>query len=238
MASSHQSLQRAIAILKVFSEAEPTFSVAEISRRLDIHKSTVSRILATLLEDGMVWHNPRTNRYSLGMTLVEMAGVALGQIDLRGVAMPHIDVLAGETCETVSLFVRRGDEALTIAHVASSQPIRHIAWIGRRVPLQSTAAGRLLVAIGERTVQDDPSRLSDVTRRILEQGYEVERDEFEIGTAVIATPIHAPATQTIAALSVSGPSDRISEESLVPLMLRAARAIEMDLGVHTPASAS
>jgi len=114
MTSTHQSLQRAAAILREFSEVEPALTVTDISHRLDLHKSTVSRILATLLEEGMVWHNASTGRYSLGMALVEMAGVALGQIDVRAAAMPHVERLAAATNETITVAVRRGREAITV----------------------------------------------------------------------------------------------------------------------------
>ena len=226
MASSHQSLHRAVAILQSFSEAEPTLSVAEISDRLSLHKSTVSRILGALLEDGLVWHNAETGRYSLGMAVLEMAGVALGQIDVRGAAMPHMDRLAMTTRETVSLLVRRGAEALTVAHVSSPEPVHHVAWIGRRVPLGTTAPGRVLSVA---PVID----LTDLVAGGDGRPVAYERDEFEIGTSAVAVAILGPADDPVAALSVSGPSERLDERKITADVIATAGSIETDLGLRS-----
>ncbi|MDH3499923.1 MAG: IclR family transcriptional regulator, partial [Acidimicrobiia bacterium] len=152
--STHQSIERAIAILGVFTEHEPEIGVGEIARRLDLHKSTVSRILTTLLDESIVWHHPETGKYSLGMGLVELAGVALGQIDVRAAAMPHMEELGAALNETVTVSVLRGSEAVTVAHLPANQSIRHVAWIGRRIPLRATASGKVFLAAYHATGQD------------------------------------------------------------------------------------
>ncbi len=81
-----QSIQRATAILRSFTEREPELSVSVLSQRLELHKSTVSRILATLQTEGLVGKNPETGKYSLGLGLISLAGVALGRLSVRGVA--------------------------------------------------------------------------------------------------------------------------------------------------------
>lgn len=218
--STHRSLQRAIAILREFSEPEPALTVSEISRRLGLHKSTVSRILGTLLEEGMVWHSADSGRYSLGMALVGMAGVALGQIDVRAAAIPHIEQLAAATNETISVAVRRDRAAVIVAHLPSTHSVRHVLWIGRRLPLRTTASGKALLA---------------ATRR----GYAEESDEFEIGTAAIAAPILDHTGATVGALSISGPSARFDTEArsaTARLLIETAEAVASDLGKRRPAT--
>ncbi len=248
--STHQSLQRAIAILREFSEQEPALTVGEISLRVDLHKSTVSRILATLLEDGVVWHNAETGRYSLGMALVEMAGVALGQIDVRAAAMPHMEGLASETNETISVAVRRDRETVTVAHLPSTHSIRHVLWIGRRLPLRTTAAGKALLASMQASGEDWQNLVS-VPREdrpaeweatlatdfaaIAKRGYAEESDEFEIGMAAIAAPILDRSGTAVAALSISGPSSRFDPAyrlRAAPLVVGAADAVATDLGLR------
>ncbi len=244
-----------MAILREFSEMEPALTVSEISWRLDLHKSTVSRILAALLADGMVWHNPETGRYSLGMGVVEMAGVALGQIDVRAAAMPHIEALAAATDETVSVLVPRGREAMTVAYRSSSQPIRHVVWIGRRVPLHTTASGKTMLAAMHAAgddwrgliavpAADRPAtweaRLAADLTAVWDAGYAEEIDEFEVGTSAIAVPIVDGAGRAIAALTVSGPTDRLDaarRESVRPELTTAANSIAGDLGARRPAVA-
>ncbi len=250
MASTHTSLQRAVAILREFSEEEPSLTVSEISQRLDIHKSTVSRILAALREEGLVWHNATTGRYSLGMALVEMAGVALGQIDVRAAAMPHMERLADQTQETVSVTVRRGSDAVTVAHLPSRHPVRHVVWIGRRLPLARTAAGRTLLAAmhaagedwrglvaGDHAIRpaEWEAAFSAELEAVIAAGYADECDQFETGTAAIAAPVIDPSGATAAALVVSGPSARFDGPSravTAPLVIRTAEAIAAELGMR------
>ena len=254
MTSTHQSLQRAIELLREFSELEPALTVGEISRRVGLHKSTVSRILSTLLDEGMVWHNAETGRYSLGMALVEMAGVALGQIDVRAAAMPHIERLGAETNETITVAVRRGREAITVAHLPSTQSIRHVVWIGRRFPLRTTAAGKvLLAAMGsrgedwralvavaeERQPAEWETTLAVDLVAIAERGYADESDEFEIGMAAIAAPVLDHSGVAVAALSISGPSARFgfeARDAAAPWLIEAATEVATDLGMRRPAS--
>lgn len=250
MASTHQSLQRAVAILREFSEAEPALTVSEISARLDLHKSTVSRLLGALRDEGLVWHNPATGRYSLGMGLVEMAGVALGQIDVRAAALPHMERLAEETTETVSVAVRRGRDAVTVAYVPSRHPLRHVVWIGRRLPLAKTAAGTTLLAamhaagddwraLAAIESQDNPAEWErdfvTTLERVLRAGYADESDQYEPGIAAMAAPVFDPSGNTTAALTVSGPSARFDapvRAATGPLLIQTADAIAADLGVR------
>lgn len=251
--TTHLSLQRAIAILRVFTEAEPELTVTEISRRLDIHKSTVSRILATLLDQGMVWHNPSTGRYSLGMTLVELAGIALGQIDVRAAALPHLESLEERVGETVSVKIQRGGEAVTVAYVATHKPVRHVVWIGRRTPLRTTASGKVFLASLHATGREwvslagadifgpeldgwQESIAAELTR-ITEQGFASEVDEYEEGTSAIAAPILDATGIAVGAVSVGGPSFRFGlaerQRATGPL-LETAAAIGRNLGVGVP----
>lgn len=252
MTSTHQSLQRAIAILREFSEQDPALTVSEISRRIGIHKSTVSRILGVLLEEGVVWHNAETGRFSIGMAVVEMSGVALGQIDVRAAAMPHMGRLAAETDETIAVAVLRGQEAVTVAHRPSSHSIRHVMWIGRRLPLHSTATGKaflasmyargedwqsLITVPHEDRAGDWEATLQADLDSITERGFADVADEFEIGTTAIAAPIVDHTGAAVAALSISGPTARFgsdAKDSAVPVLIEAAHAVGADLGALRP----
>ena len=121
-----QSVQRAVAVLRSFTEAEPELGVNELARRLELHKSTVSRMLTTLQHEGLVSQNPANGRYRLGLGLVSLAGVALGQLDVRGTAMPYMDGLVELSQETVNVTVQDGAECVNIARVPSPTPIRYV----------------------------------------------------------------------------------------------------------------
>jgi len=249
-ANTHQSLHRAAAILRTFTEAEPQRSVSDIARQLDLHKSTVSRILAALADDGLVWQNARTGRYGLGLGLVELAGVALGQIDVRAASMPHIERLASTLGETVTVAVLTADEAVTVAHAPSPHSVRHVSWIGRRIPLTTTATGRVFLAArgGPRRVGDDSADdregsmadIADELTLIRRRGYAIEIDEFEPGGAGVAVPIHDAGGSLVAAIGVHGPIERFGVEerlAAIPMLHRAARGIALELGSRNEASA-
>lgn len=251
--STHQSLRRAIAILRVFTESEPHLSVSDIARRLDLHKSTVSRILGTLADEGIVWQNSRNGHYALGLGLVELAGVALGQIDVRAASMPHIERLAGEVGETVTVSVAGDNEAVTVAHAASRHAVRHVSWIGRRIPLRYTAAGKVLLAAmvgtnpaattrmtGAGELGEHGTKLRSELRVVHRQGFATEVDEFEPGGAGIAVPVHDAVGAVVAAVSVSGPAERFGADerlAAIAALRRTAAAIAFDLGVRREASA-
>jgi IclR family transcriptional regulator, KDG regulon repressor len=247
--ATHQSLRRAASILRAFTEAEPTLTVSEISRRLDLHKSTVSRILATLADEGLVWQHPADGRYSLGLGLVELAGVALGRIDVRAAAMPHMDRLAEEVGETVTVSVLRGKDAVTVAHVASLRSVRHVAWIGRRLPLHTTATGRVFLAAlmaGDRDWTElglpipDDSVLAVELEEINRRGVAVEIDEFELGNSCIAAPIRDATGAVVAAITIGAPTERFGprqQSRAVRLLSTAARDIAWELGARNEESA-
>lgn len=251
--ATHQSLRRAIAILRVFTESEPHLSVSEIARRLDLHKSTVSRILATLADEGVVWQNSGTGHYALGLGLVELAGVALGQIDVRGASMPHIERLAAEVGETVTVSVAGGNGAVTVAHAASRHGVRHVSWLGRRIPLRNTAAGKVLLAAMVAADGETPfptavgpglaeagNTLRVELREVHRRGFATEVDEFESGGAGIAVPVQDATGAVVAAVSVSGPVERFGADerlaAIAPLR-RAAADIAFGLGARREASA-
>ncbi len=188
------------------------------------------------------------------MALVEMAGVALGQIDVRAAAIPHIERLAAETSETVSVVVPRAREGMTVAYVPGTQPIRHIVWIGRRIPLRTTAAGKTILAALHAAGRDwrtmiEPSsgaasidpRLQKELAAIAAQGWAEEADEFEPGTSAIAAPVLDGSGGIVAAIAVSGPSDRFDahvRRAVRGAVMDAARQVAADLGAQVPASAA
>lgn len=220
-----QSLQRAIAILRSFSEAEPELGVSELSQRLSLHKSTVSRILATLERERLVGRNPETRKYHLGLGMVSLAGVALGRLDVRAVAQPHLNQLVEVSQETVNVVVLEETEGVNIARVASPKSIRYVGWIGRRIPLHCTAPGLVLLAfqpVAKRqqllrgqlrnyTPHTLTSRaaLNQRLHEVRQQGYAIVHEEFEEGYSGIAAPVYNHQQQVVAAVSITGPTFRM-----------------------------
>lgn len=249
-----QSIQRAIMLMRQFSEETPTLGVTELSQRLDLHKSTVSRILSTLETEGLVYQHPETGKYSLGMGLVSLAGVALGQLSVRGTALPFLETLAQSTQETLCLITREGDNGVCIAHLDSPQPVRYVSWLGRRTPLHCTASGKVLLAFAPNAVQaqalaadslkaytpntqSKPETLRQTLAQVQTQGYALEEAEFVLGIVALAVPIFNHAGQVVASLSVAGPEFRLPTEKLTTFtaeLQATARQISHQLGYGGP----
>ena len=244
-----QSLQRAVAILRSFSEAEPELSVTELSQRLGLHKSTVSRILATLQLEGLVGRNPESGKYGLGLGLVGLGGTALGRLDVRALALPYLSPLVELTEETVIVTVLDGRECVNIARASSPKPIQYVGWIGRRTPIHCTANGKIFLAympnqdrvpllpgsltrFTENTIVALPT-LEQSLAQVHNQSYAIVHGEYEEGFSEIAAPIFDHQGQVVATLAISGPTFRMGPgqiESFVEPLLDTTLTISGLLG--------
>jgi DNA-binding IclR family transcriptional regulator len=244
-----QSIERAAAILRSFSEAEPELGVTELSQRLGLHKSTISRIVATLQHEGLVGQNPDTGRYRLGVGLVSLAGVALGRIDVRGAAQPYLDELVHETQETVTVDIMSDSVCLIVEQKESPQPVRYVSWIGRRFPLHCTASGKLFLAalataerlqlltfpLHKYTANTITSfeALEIALAAVAVDGFATTIEEYELGFGAISAPILDHAGHMVAALAISAPAFRLSKArftEFLPSLRHTARVISAELG--------
>ncbi|MCA1552871.1 MAG: IclR family transcriptional regulator [Chloroflexi bacterium] len=247
-----QSVQRASAILKAFGEASPQLGVGELARQLDLHKSTVSRLLATLEGEGWVERAPHGDKYRLGVEFIRLATRAPHFADVRAVAPPFLNKLAEHTHETVNLSIRDGNAALNVEQASGAYLVGGTNWVGRRTPLHCVANGKVLLAFQpraeiERVFMTPLSRFTQHTltsksavraelRRVRERGYATALGELEEGLNAVAAPIRDRSGAVVAALSVSGPAYRVSVErvpELAQLTCDAANAISERLGAVT-----
>jgi DNA-binding IclR family transcriptional regulator len=142
-----RSIDRAIAVLKAFGEEEPELGVTELSQRLELPKSTVYRLLASLQQEGLVDQDPETEKYHLGIELVHLAGLVLEQIDVRQVARPCLQSLAEASEETVNLTVLTGDgKVINVDGISSPRMVRNVGWIGREMLPHCISSGKALLA--------------------------------------------------------------------------------------------
>lgn len=253
--SSIQSVERAAAILRSFTGTDAELGVTTLSDRLRLHKSTVSRLLATLQHEGFVEQNPETGKYRLGLGLITLAGAALERMDLRRAAQPYLNALAESTQETVNMTILDGDECVNIERVASPKPIRYVGWVGRRTPPHCTSTGKLLLAyltpeerdailpevlprFTEKTVIDRAA-LERTLEQVRQQGYAAVHEELEEGLSAVAAPVRDHTGCVIATVSISGPTYRIGPgriEQLVEPLKETARSISARLGYAAAAS--
>lgn len=251
-----QSVDRALMILEMLA-ADGDLGVTEMAGILDVHKSTVSRLVATLEEHGLVEQISDRGRYQLSLGVVRLAGAARGRLDLVTESRALSRALAAATGETVNLVVLSGRETLYLDQASSGSALQIHNWLGKRNPLHATANGRVLLAwqgeseidklLAEITAKEgglaphteatttDPAALKEILAAVREQGYSVVADELELGLSAIAAPVRGMGGSVIASLSVSGPSFRLTGDRLaaaiVPLR-EAAAAVSARMSYH------
>ena len=243
-----QSLDRALEILKLLG-SEPEMRVTDLARRLEVHKSTAFRLLSTLQEHGLVEQNPSTEKYRLGYGLVRLAGSVVAEVDLARASRPVLEELALRTGETVNLAILQGNQVVNIDQIAAPNVVVNVNWVGKQTPLHATSNGKVLLAhlpeaerrrlldgtlprLTPRTITDIRT-LEKQLRRVIEDGYAFTLEELEIGLNAVAAPVHAADGRVQAAVSVAGPSYRVSPQRLNELgeMTRdAGEAISRRLG--------
>ena len=244
---------RGLQILELLAGERKRWSTTEISRKLRIPKSTTSYLLHTLLARGYLMRDA-DGVYRLGMKLLVLGGQALRGIEIRDVALPILRRLTTETQTTAHLAVLEGAEAVYIERVPSPGFIQIDTWVGRRMPLHSTSVGKALAAfLPEKeaealfqaagltrftghTIVSLP-RLKQELRKIRETGVAIDNEENTPGVRCVATPIFGRDSMPLAAMSLTGPVQQVTEERLgriVEKMKEASRQLTATLGGHAP----
>ncbi len=245
-----QSLDRGLQILETLSLSSEPMGLPELSEILGVDRSTVYRLLSTLLQRGYVSQDPGTKRYRLGFKVVELGRRAIDSFSLRAASKPYMKSLMLETGESVNLVVLSGENIISIDHEASPSPLAVSDDIGTIFNPYATASGKAILAhLPEAQVQEvlEGFRFEAFTARtitslaalqnhflqIREKGYAVDDEERYIGVRCLAAPIFDYRNKVVAAIGISGPTTRITLDSIVPfsrVVLKAANAISRDLG--------
>jgi len=240
-----RSVERAIAILDLLAQGEWRTG-AEVARGLHVHRSTALRLLATLERHALVERDQRTARYRLGRRLPQLASVVSGEFDLRYVARPVCEQVAGATGETATFELLIGDDIVPIEQATASTSVVTVNWLGRRYPVHCTASGKAILAfspqaVRERVLSGDLERVTARTitdRAELEAQLEAARqsgvarthEELELGLDAIAAPVFGANGEVVAALDVSGPSHRLGRPDLERLTIEGAADLSRRLG--------
>lgn len=227
--ASVQSVVNALDILDYLSSCKGEAGVTELANSLGIHKSTASRLLATLFARGYVGRNRQSGRYSLGMHIVELSRARLDQIDLRQIAKPYLEQLVASTGETAHLAILDRGQVVYIDKADTPQTLGMRSSIGYRIAAHCTALGKALLAELPREKLDevfsrdelvrftpntitDPETLKLHLAYVRERGYAIDDEEHEDGIRCVAAAIRDHAGRVVAAISVSGPTLRVTRE--------------------------
>lgn len=244
------ALRRGLSILDQFSGHPGEIGVNELARLVGMHKSTVSRLCATMESAGYLERDAATGRFRLGPRIYQLAGSPTSTPDVRLVARPVLLELVERSSETATLGVREGSDIVTIDVVDGLKHMRMATRVGMRTQLHASAVAKAILAwtsedevdalladwpmvpLTPNTITDSrtlKSRLDEVRER----GYALDMEELEVGLRCVAAPIRDPLGVVVAGVSISGPRHRMTEEAMNRfgrLVRDAAHQISVRLG--------
>src|SRR3954471_19996245 len=219
-----QAIDRAADLLVSVVESTRPLGIGELSESAGLPKSTTSRLVGALERRGLV---PRAGdrRVAPGPVLLRFAHRDLGA-SLVEIAAPSLKALCQLSGETINLGAPTPLGVGPLAQKDSRHFVGGTNWVGRRVPYESTANGKVLKAFTSRDSDGEAIRT---------RGYAIAVDELEHGLSALAAPILGPDGDAVAALSISGPTIRLTRDriaELAPALLDQARLVSVRLGNH------
>lgn len=246
------SLEKVFRILNSFSLEVPELSLQEFIGATGMHKSTLHRFLITLEDHNYLERNRLTGKYRPGLKLFELGTIVSRSMDLRKAAYPVLEELSGRIGLTVHLVVRDGLEAMYVDKFSLPDAIVQYSQLGKRLPLNCTAVGKVLLAylsggqredlIGRMPMEKktknsitDKEEFCRHLEKVLCLGYAIDAEELEEGLMCVAMPVFGLEGKVIAAVSVSGMTSRVKAkldqgENLIGSLREATSVMSRQLG--------
>ncbi len=249
MRNTVQSIERVFDILELLSHESRGVALTQIGSRLDLHKSTVHRLLSVLKKRGYIEQLPESGRYRLGLGFVELASLFLNNIELKTEAEPHLRQLSQATGQTAFLATLHGSEVVYLDKVEQYNSLRKYSIIGQRRPVYCTALGKALVMNRSRAELEQmlgtapfrtytphghanlASLLKDL-KSSRTRGWTTDNEEYEPNVHCVSAPIHDYRGAVVAAVSAAWNtrSTTVSFRQVAPSVVEAARQISARLG--------
>ncbi|GAA2213735.1 IclR family transcriptional regulator [Nonomuraea monospora] len=216
-----RSVQRAFDILSLLTEDRRTLTIREVVDETGLAKTTALRMLQTLEHMGLLWATPKG--YAAGPALWRWAHLARNAWELPPETVQLMRELGARQRETVNLYVLRDVHRVCIAQQESPQPLRHVVRVGDELPLWAGASSKVLLKdaperLLERVARASPygeghvATLREWAARTEHDGYAISHGEREPGLSAVAVPVTGGSKATVAALTLSGPTVRFTDE--------------------------
>ncbi len=249
-----KAVARALTVLELFDERTERLTPTEVAAALGVHRSTASRVLATLAHHRLVEADREAGGYVLGLGLVSLAGHVFNRFPVWAVGRSIVRELRNATGETAWLGILDGDEVVYIDQASSPHVRVRADWVGRRQTLTAAVTGAVLLAFQDTEVIEELLRAgrsdgepaaqslhASELATIRASGQLARYEDPTSGHAVVAAPVRDHRGTVVAALSLSGLRDRIDlarfDDELIPATRRAATRISEELG-HAGANRS
>jgi DNA-binding IclR family transcriptional regulator len=248
------SVQAAIAVMKALPADGGTIGVNQLARQLGMHKSKVSRLLATMEGHDFVQRDRQTGQVSLGLGLVALVSPLLGRLDIAKLAKPSLNAIAQETGETALVAQWCGRDVVMLDQTIGTRAIVHYSWPGKSVPAHTTAAGKVLLAFLPPDERDhalgqplrpltrfsitDPAKLRAELARVARRGHAQQDEENELDSCGVAAPVRNFRGEVVAAVTLAMPKTRFEGQAarVTRAVVRAAEEVSRRLGWSGPAA--
>ncbi|MBM7714302.1 DNA-binding IclR family transcriptional regulator [Bacillus thermophilus] len=247
--STLSSVTNALRILRLFTPKRQELSFTDIVRHTNLPKSSTHRMIATLVKEGFLSKNPRTNHYRLGLAILSLGGVIFSHRELYKEALPIVKKLSETLDESAHICLLENMDVVYLFRVESRHPDRLLTQIGRKNPIHCTSEGLCILAFQDkRTTQKlldselypytpctitDPNDLRALIADIQQNDYCIMKDTYYENYTSIAAPIRDYTGTVVSSLSVIGHSSRITEKKqdmFITVIQNAAQKISRHLG--------
>jgi len=246
-----KTVLKGLTVMETLVRSDAACSVAQLARDLRLTKSNVHRLLRTLVTSGYAKYLSDTRRYEASLKLWELGTLMLSRLDLKVIAAPRLQELAARTHESVHLSIFDGGDTVYIDKIEGLHPVRAYSRIGGRAPAYCVATGKVLLAhqrpeviariaahLERFTPQTitEPQLLYEELERVRRDGYAINRGQWREGVGGVAAPIRDGSGAVVAAVGISGPTDRLRLKVLrgfTPFVIATAQKISRELG-YTP----
>ncbi len=245
------SVTNALRILRLFTPKQKEFSFTDIATQTNLPKSSAHRLISTLVDEGFLSKNPRTNHYRLGLAILSLGGIIFSHRELYKEALPIVQQLSNTLNESAHICLMEQMEVVYLFRVESSHPDRLLTQIGRKNPLHCTSEGLCIIAFqSEETIEQflkadlyrytsatltNHDELYSLLSDIRKKNYCLLKDTYYENYTSIAAPIRDHTSTVVSSLSVVGHSSRITEKEYEKFILeikRAAHQISEHLGYY------
>ncbi len=231
---SVQVLERGFAILEEIARNNGEAPLAVLGKGLQIPRSTIHRILSSLMDLGYVDQNPESGWYRMGLKVLALSSVILENLDIRRVAHKYLEDLMDETGHTANLVVLDRNEVVYIAKVTGKKGSGTFSLIGTRAPVHVTGAGKVLLSelaqmdiiqmlrtkgmskLTKYSITEIEAFLDELVK-VRKQGYAFDNQECEMGARCIAVPVRDHTGRIIASVSISGAANQLKTDSTVEI---------------------
>jgi len=242
------SVNMALEILNSFSVEKPVLGITELSKKLEVSKSTIHRLITTMLKQGYIERDIATQKYKLGLSILRLAEVINRSNDIRTISLPIMQQLRDQTGESVHLNIISYEQLarVCIAKYESFQGLRHTVEVGEFLPLHRAASGKTLLAyqneqfvntVLEQVENEDRKRkVREDLKQIRAQGYCFSVGERISGASSISAPIINNSKKVLAGLTISGPTIRFTPEKteqFIDLLKETVAEISRQVGYQT-----